>query len=54
MGRVRGESGASASSTNSYGTTLRGLILKEASSGGKNDRFRRGLNMPLMIVDFPA
>lgn len=45
MGRVRGESDASVSKTNSYGMALRGLTAKMASSGGTKAVLRRGFGM---------
>jgi len=45
MGWVRGESGASASSTNSCGTGLRCLTGKRGSSSGCKAVLRRGFDM---------
>src|SRR5271157_5013816 len=47
MGRVQGNSGAIASSTNSWGTTLRCLAATRGSSRERKGLFRRGFDIGL-------
>src|ERR1700737_432559 len=52
MERVSGDSGAIASSTNSFGTPLRRLTAKRASSSGKEALSRRGFDMGGWVARF--
>src|SRR6516225_3444250 len=52
MGRVEGDNGAIASSTNSCGTALLCLTANRVSSSGKKAVLRRGFDMGVRIQRF--